>query len=318
MRTMINLTDTLEILIITYNHKQYLQETLAQLLAENSPVKCVQITLLDNCSTDGTSELIDSYCAKYANVKHVRHTKNIGGNANIARAFELATKPYFWVLADNDRYDFTHFQSVVQAMQANRAIIVVNTEETNGEKEIYKIFRHLTFLPACIYRHDLIDEYTLRNVYDAIPTWFPHVAALCEAVNRRQDFFICPHSIVIQDHKNKDGYASLRQNTRLSPAQQHAFFDVGYLNALEMIADKTLRAKTVNYFTFSGHFFQAAKNTFKCNRLEHQNYSRNLTGPWAVFNFWQRVQFAAAILFDDICYFLKYPKYYLRRRKTKK
>ena len=313
-----SLIDTLEILIITYNHKPHLQETLMQLLAENSPVKDIQITVLDNCSTDGTSELIDSYCVQFPNVKHIRHTKNIGGNGNIARAFELAKKPYFWILADNDRYDFTHFDEVVNAIQTNKSIIVVNTEETNGEKDILKILRHLTFLPACIYKQDLVDEFTLRNVYDSIPTWFPHLSVICAAINQGKEFFICPHNQIIQDNKNTDGYASLRVNRRLIPAQQYAFFDVGYLNALEMISDRKKRARAVRYFTFSGRFFKSAKDTFKCNRLEHANYSRNLTGPWAVFSTWQRIQFAAAILFDDICYFLKYPKYYLRRKKTKK
>ena len=82
------LKDTLEIILITYNRKPFLQNTFKQLLAETSPVKDLDITVLDNCSTDGTSDYLKELCSKHPNIKHVRHNRNIGGNANIARAIE--------------------------------------------------------------------------------------------------------------------------------------------------------------------------------------------------------------------------------------
>ena len=52
---------TLEIILITYNRKSHLRETLNWLFAENSPVKDLDITILNNKSTDGTTELIEEY-----------------------------------------------------------------------------------------------------------------------------------------------------------------------------------------------------------------------------------------------------------------
>ena len=99
----------LQLFLITYNRKKKLQFTLDSLL--NSPVAKYDITVLDNASTDGTSEMLDEYAEKHENIKHVRHNVNIGGNANICRAFEMAAscgKKYAWILCDDDRYDWSN------------------------------------------------------------------------------------------------------------------------------------------------------------------------------------------------------------------
>ena len=66
-----NLNDILEIILITYNRKDYLENTLQQILASNSPLCNLDITVLDNKSNDGTSELIDKYSKRYNNIKHI-------------------------------------------------------------------------------------------------------------------------------------------------------------------------------------------------------------------------------------------------------
>ena len=57
-----NLKDKLDIVLITYNRKNCLQKTFEQIFAENSPIKDFDITILNNASTDGTSEFIEKYC----------------------------------------------------------------------------------------------------------------------------------------------------------------------------------------------------------------------------------------------------------------
>ena len=312
------LKDTLEIILITYNRKPFLQNTFKQLLAETSPVKDLDITVLDNCSTDGTSEYLKELCSKHPNIKHIRHNRNIGGNANIARAFESVTKPYFWILSDDDQYDFSAWDQVESAIKDNADLIVVNTEEIRGQTDILKGLRRLTFLPANIFKSSVLDDKTMRNIYDNVPNWFPHFAAICAVINKNGKIKIIPQDIVIQDNRNTNGYSAHRSGKNIYPRQANLFFDVGYLNSLELINDPAKRAKAVDNFAYGNSFFKSAKNTFKCNRIEHNNYLRNIQGPKAVFNTRQRFLFNAAMLFNDICYFLKYPKYYLRRKRNAK
>ena len=310
--------DTLEIILITYNRKPFLQKTFKQLLADNSPVKDLNITVLDNCSTDDTNNYLNELCTKHPNIKHIRHNRNIGGNANIARAFEIVTKPYFWILSDDDKYDFSAWQQVEQAIKENADLIVVNTEEIRNQTDILKALRRLTFLPANIFKASVLDDNTMRNIYDNVPNWFPHFAAICAIINKNGKIKIIPQDIVLQDNRNTDGYSAHRCGKNIYPRQANLFFDVGYLNSLELINDPYKRAKAVDSFAYGKSFFKQVKNTFKCNRIEHNNYLRNIQGPKAVFNTRQKFLFNAAMLFNDICYFFKYPKYYLRRKKNAK
>ena len=87
-----NINDILEIILITYNRKEKLENTLHQLFAEDSPVKNLQFTILNNKSTDGSTELINEYAAKFDNIKLVIHSKNIGGNASLRNHDKIERK----------------------------------------------------------------------------------------------------------------------------------------------------------------------------------------------------------------------------------
>src|SRR4051812_15580028 len=95
----------LEIFIFTYNRAESLKRTLLQLAAE--PVRSCRITVLDNHSTDATPEVCTGARNFLPNLRHIRHSKNIGGLANYLRAIEVAEAKYTWVICDDDSFDFT-------------------------------------------------------------------------------------------------------------------------------------------------------------------------------------------------------------------
>ena len=49
------LQENLFISLVTYNRKDYLKRTLDKLLEDSSPLRNVDITILDNASDDGSS-----------------------------------------------------------------------------------------------------------------------------------------------------------------------------------------------------------------------------------------------------------------------
>ena len=120
-----DISDILDITLITYNRAPYLEKTLAAVLADESPIRKCELTILDNRSTDGTAQVIDSFRARHPNVRHVVNRFNVGGNANIARALERYEKPYHWVLCDDDKYDWSGWPGVEAAMDAGAKIICV-------------------------------------------------------------------------------------------------------------------------------------------------------------------------------------------------
>lgn len=192
----------LQIVLITYNRIKYLQKTFNQILADNSPIRDYDIIVLDNASTDGTSELIDRYCAKFPNLRHIRHKINIGGNANICRAFEIGAssgKEYVWVLCDDDVYDFSNWNAVEKEI-ANKTDIITVANYVFPNKECffskYHLLFQLTFVPAGIFRTDLITDSVLMNMYDAIYTMFSQACITISAINKNKKMKVLDNWIV--------------------------------------------------------------------------------------------------------------------------
>lgn len=309
--------DTLEIILITYNRKPFLKKTLDSILDTKSPVRELSVTVLDNCSTDGTGELIEEYAAKFPNIKHIRHAKNIGGNANIARAFEIAQKKYFWVLADDDAYDFSAWDEAENALREDYDLIIVNHEGIHNRKVPQQLQRRVTFLPACIHKTALIDNFTMLNIYDNIHNWFPHLAAVYAVVNKGGRVYNVSKNIVLGRNSHKTlGICDLETN--LNPSQANMFFEVGYLSSLEMIKDKKLRALAVENYAMGQSFFSAVFDNFKKNFVDMHAYPGNFTSLYSSLNLSQKLRYIAAILLSGLSYIIKYPKYALRKKMTEK
>lgn len=247
--------DKLQILLITYNRIAYLKRTFEQILAENSPIRDLDITVLDNASTDGTSELIEEYCQKFPNLKHIRHKINIGGNANICRAFELgaaSNKEYIWVLCDDDKYDFSSWNKVEEEVENKTDIICLanyvfkNPDCYNLKK--YQIFQ-LTFVPAGIYRTELITNSVLMNMYDAIYTMFQQSCITISAINKNKKIKVLEKPVVFNGLHFDDKCESIEftrgtdNEKEVLKRRKDTKWILGYSNVLSLLNDNKLTGK---------------------------------------------------------------------------
>lgn len=92
----------LTIVIPTYNRPSALTRTLAAVLPQMQ--EGVALIIVDNHSDTpvetGVRPLLETH--PRADVRVVRNSVNIGGNANILRAFEIADTRWLWILGDDD------------------------------------------------------------------------------------------------------------------------------------------------------------------------------------------------------------------------
>ena len=245
------LKDKLEIILITYNRKPFLKRTLEQLFSEDSPIKSFKITILDNHSDDGTSELIEEYCENFPNIKHVIHSRNIGGNANIARAFEIAKSEYVWVICDDDYYNWQNWHYVEEGIQADHDAIVVANHNITNSSDIYEILYQSTFAPAVIYKTSMINTDVMRNMYDNIQNMFPHLAMSINVANSSRDFFVIPELVVIngfavdEERKERADSSFTRGNIKsdLFPVSANMWWYVGYVNSLTLLHERNAVTK---------------------------------------------------------------------------
>lgn len=93
---------TLSVIIPTYNRNLVLRENLAKLLPQITAA--CRVVIIDNHSSTPVEETLRDLFATYPSndISIVRNRRNIGGNANILRCFELCESEWLWVLGDDD------------------------------------------------------------------------------------------------------------------------------------------------------------------------------------------------------------------------
>lgn len=88
----------LEIFVLTYNRKKYLKECLESILAQTD--QGIKVTVIDNHSTDGTKELLESYRAK--GINHIINDHNLGVIGSMQKVQNISSTPWVMMFHDDD------------------------------------------------------------------------------------------------------------------------------------------------------------------------------------------------------------------------
>lgn len=202
------ISDYLSIVLITYNRCALLDRSIKSILS--SPFKDCSITVLDNHSTDDTRNVVLKY-TEIANLTIETNVINIGGNANILRAIEFATKKYIWILADDDTYDFSVCDDVIDKVcNEDFALIHVGGHKDvewpqNKYESVYEAiengfpyFKISSFIPANIIKVDEIKK-CIVDGYNNIVNSYPHMPYLIKVYKQNLSYYISNRKIVLAE-----------------------------------------------------------------------------------------------------------------------
>lgn len=92
--------EVVSVITPVYNAQKYLQETI--LSAINQTYKNIEIVLVDDCSTDGSADIIFELKDKYPNIVYFRQPENRGAGVARNKALELASGRYVAFLDADD------------------------------------------------------------------------------------------------------------------------------------------------------------------------------------------------------------------------
>lgn len=295
-----NLPDVLEIILCTYNRQKMLDRTLCSLFAPKSPLRQIPLTVLDNASTDGTSELISRYQERFAQIRHIRHDRNIGGNANIARAFEMATKKYLWILCDDDEYDWTYWYEIEQALLSDKYDCILTERKIDfTDKDLPQIINSLAFVPCGIYKTVHITDTVMSNIESNIMYSFPHLALGASLLNHQCKFYVPTHT-VIKQNVNMEFTRGIKEEIHFR--QAHVNLYSGYINSYQMIADKKLRKRCCDVLYLGKSFYYSMKGFVRSN----DDFPYNLADVFWGITFFQKLQLIAAWLSCKVSTLLQY------------
>lgn len=108
----------LTIAIPTYNGKRTIGRTLDILLPQINDK--VEVIVCDNCSNDGTRELLEEYEFNWSCINYVKNESNIGADANYLKCMRLSHGKYIYLLSDDDVLVENSLEHILFFLESNQ------------------------------------------------------------------------------------------------------------------------------------------------------------------------------------------------------
>jgi glycosyltransferase involved in cell wall biosynthesis len=102
----------------------------------------MEVIVVDDCSSDGTWELLQNLASSNSKIRVTRHSHNEGKGAALRTAISLATAP-FLIIQDADlEYDPSEYPILLQPLLENRADVVFGSRFMGGHAHRVLYFWH--------------------------------------------------------------------------------------------------------------------------------------------------------------------------------
>jgi len=174
----------LSILIPVYNERTVVERSLAQVLAAPLPENMErELVVVDDCSTDGTSAILDRLAACEPSIRLVRHAVNQGKGAAVRTAIQHAEGDFSIVQDADLEYDPSEYPRLLRPLLDGHADAVFGSRYLAGGQTrvlpfwhsvINKVLTlvsnmfsnlHLTDMETCykVFRTDLLKSIPIRS-----------------------------------------------------------------------------------------------------------------------------------------------------------
>lgn len=134
------MNDLVSIILPVYNIEKYIRETLDCVLAQTFQYWELEIT--DDCSTDGTAEIIKEYANKDFRIHYWRLENNSGAGVARNNSIEKSRGRYIAFIDSDDWWYPTKLEEQLKFMQENKyEFTCTYYEDTNEKLETYYMMR---------------------------------------------------------------------------------------------------------------------------------------------------------------------------------
>lgn len=154
----------LSVIVPVYNEKNTLRQILDRVQAV--PIN-KEIILVDDCSTDGTRELLNEL--QGGNIRVFYHEKNQGKGAALRTGFQQASGDYVIVQDADLEYDPGEYPKLLQPILRGEADVVYGSRFAGQSKNMSGLHkfgnRFLTLLTNLLFRTSITDMETCYKVF---------------------------------------------------------------------------------------------------------------------------------------------------------
>jgi glycosyltransferase involved in cell wall biosynthesis len=158
----------LSVVVPAYNEAKTIASVLEMVLAQPS---VAEVIVVDDCSSDGTWDLLQSFAEKKPKIRTARHSVNQGKGAALRTGICLATAPYVIIQDADLEYDPSEYPILLQPLIENRADVVFGSRFMGGHAHRVLYFWHsvgntaLTLLSNMFTNLNLTDMETCYKVF---------------------------------------------------------------------------------------------------------------------------------------------------------
>ena len=133
------MNSVLSVVVPAYNEAKTIASVLERVLSQPS---VMEVIVVDDCSTDGTWEFLQSLAASNSKIRTSRHTRNEGKGAALRTGISLAGAR-FVIIQDADlEYDPSEYPILLQPLLENRADVVFGSRFMGGRAHRVLYFWH--------------------------------------------------------------------------------------------------------------------------------------------------------------------------------
>ena len=151
----------LSVVVPVYNEEQTLSKVIGKLVAV-PPL--LEIIIVDDCSTDGTSELARRLAEQYSQVRVVRHERNSGKTEALKTGFALTTGEIVIVQDADLEYDPTEIPGVIQPILDGYADVVFGSRFLVRRAARVLYFYHYVANKVLTYLSNILTNLNMTDV----------------------------------------------------------------------------------------------------------------------------------------------------------
>lgn len=179
----------ISIVMPIFNAEKYIERSFKSILNQTMDLNDIEVIMVDDNSTDNTSNIVKEYENRYSNFKAIYHEKNSGGCA-IPRnsGLKVASGKYIMFLDPDDEYALDMCETLYDKIEEKKVDIV----KCNIEM-VYPTFSRQD------YSYDRKKQEITIDCNNDLPT---HTSSVCNAIHRKK--FLDDNNLRFKNLKNAE------------------------------------------------------------------------------------------------------------------